>query len=419
MSFRGLEVCVSRSEYKFPDCLLYNLFGSLLYPNQFGILTSTTMTSAPEHNLIVGAGVFGLSTALALVSRPQYESTRRITVLDSSPTLPNPTGSSVDSSRIVRPDYAAAPYARLAVAAQKLWRNRSTDGWGGEGRYHEPGFLLTAETGRAAYLEKSLVTVSEVVKQVGGDDSGRQIEVLRDKDEIRRASGYETASGDFGYVNWGSGWADAQACVAWALDRLKKKGGDRLALRKGIKVARLLYERSATEKSRCAGVELEDGEKITSDLTIVAAGAWTPTLIDLQGRAVATGQAMAYLNISEEEQRAMENRPTVMNLSLGLFIIPPRKRELKVARHGYGYRNPQKIQIATGVDADGTSRHVWTEVSVPEVQHEIPLEAREACTTALREFLPEMVGRKFSRTRICWYCDTYDFCFSACCGHLY
>lgn len=380
------------------------------------------MTPAPEHILIIGAGVFGISTALSLLSRERYDGVKRITVVDSSPSLPNPTGSSVDSSRIVRADYAAGPYARLAVAAQRLWRDRSVDGWGGEGRYHEPGFLLTADKGREAYVEKSLATVSEVVRQAGGGEEqqrqqGRrpQIEVLRDQEAICRASGYETVSGDVGYVNWGSGWADAEACVAWAVEQLKKRGGDRVVLRNGVKVARLVYEMITTStttslaKSRCVGVELDNGEMISSDLTVVAAGAWTPTLIDLHGRAVATGQALAYLDISEEEQRAMEQRPTVMNMSRGLFIIPPRNRKLKVARHGFGYRNPRKIKIETAAAADGTPDDVWTEVSVPDVEHELPLEGREVCTMALRDFLPHMVERGFSKTRICWYCDTYVF----------
>lgn len=50
--------------------------------------------------LIVGAGVFGLSTAYHLLKR-DYS---RVTVLDKSTVLPAPDGASVDINRIVRLD---------------------------------------------------------------------------------------------------------------------------------------------------------------------------------------------------------------------------------------------------------------------------------------------------------------------------
>src|ERR1700754_2565343 len=96
----------------------------------------------PEHILIIGAGVFGLATTLSLLSRSAYKSTR-ITIVDGSSSLPNPSGSSVDASRIIRGDYAQQHYSRLALEAQEFWRDRRKEAWGGEGRYHEPGFVLS------------------------------------------------------------------------------------------------------------------------------------------------------------------------------------------------------------------------------------------------------------------------------------
>ena len=375
--------------------------------------------SPPEQILIVGAGIFGLSTALSLLERPSFSSSH-ITILDSSPTLPNPSGSSVDSSRIVRADYASKPYAKLALAAQKLWRDQTPFGWGGEGRYHEPGFLLTAETGREWYVDKCLANVSELAKLNMGLREV-QVEALNDQDAIKQASGYDHVSGERGYVNWGSGWADAEECVSWAVKILKTEAVERVTVRSGVNVKRLLYASVAKGKSSCVGAELEGGEKITADLTILAAGAWSPTLIDLTGRAVATGQALTYLDISEDEQKMLEGRPTVMNMSRGIFIIPPRKRELKVARHGFGYRHLRRVKIAqpptnksNGV-VNGNANHAEedksndtaeVEISVPVTGIPVPEEAQDACREALRDFLPEMASRPYSRTRLCWYCDT-------------
>ncbi|KAL2431392.1 Amino acid oxidase imqH [Exophiala dermatitidis] len=371
----------------------------------------------PQHVLIIGAGVFGLSTALSILHKPEYKATG-LTIVDASPSLPNPEGSSVDASRIVRADYAYRHYSRLALEAQELWRDKTPEGWGGEGRYYEPGFVLTAdeeEGGR--YVKESLATVRELAAEDEKDNQGRRrwyvdvdkIKELRNPDEIRAATGYDQVSGDYGYANFNSGWADAEKCVAYALRRLRQEGGDRVTLRSGAHVARLLVEPS-TEK--CTGVELVGGEQIHADLTILAAGAWSPTLIDLQGRCLATGQAIAYVNITDEEVKAMQDRPTIMNLSRGMFIIPPRTKELKIARHGFGYMNPVKIprkKLDPGFlnnDLECSEEGGVVEVSVPKVGTPIPLEGQKALREALRGLVPHMAERPFSRTRICWYCDT-------------
>jgi sarcosine oxidase/L-pipecolate oxidase len=367
---------------------------------------AATNPTTPQHILIIGAGEFGLATALSLLSNPKYELSK-ITIVDSSPELPNPSGSSVDANRIVRADYASTPYSKLALEVQDLWRDTSKDGWGGEGRYHEPGFVLTADQGYGEYVRKSLENVRAfaAASTPGGGDVNK-IQELNGEDEIQKATGYEGVSGDHGYANFNSGWADAEACVAYALRRVKQEGQDRVTIRSGAQIDRLLFSHDTV-----TGAELKSGEQIKADLTILAAGAWSPSLIDLQGRCLATGQAVAFIDITEEEQKAMEHRPTVMNWSRGMFIIPPRDKKLKIARHGFGYRNLVKIprkkiqpSLSNG-PVNGEDDEI-IEVSVPEVAVPIPLEAEDAIREAMAILIPHMKDRPFTRTRICWYCDT-------------
>jgi sarcosine oxidase/L-pipecolate oxidase len=356
--------------------------------------------STPSQILIVGAGELGISAARALIRDPKYDNSE-ITVLDASPQLPNPSGSSVDTSRIIRADYASLPYAKLGLEAQQLWRDTSDSGWGGQSRYHETGLVLTANTGTGWYVQKSLENVRKLAGSRLEGLNIKHIEELPNQDAIRRATGHSGVSGDTGYVNWGAGWADAEAVMRYAIERLLRDSNGRVHLRTGSKVRRLLYEpmpADSSGRSRCTGAMLEDDSCVTADFVILAAGAWTPTLIDLKGRAIATGQTLAYLQISDEEERALATKPAVFNMSIGMFIIPPRGKELKVARHGYGYRNLKKISFAE----DGPTE----EVSVPEVDLHIPAEAEQACRKALAEMIPELGDREFSRTRICWYCDT-------------
>ncbi|EXJ82894.1 hypothetical protein A1O3_06710 [Capronia epimyces CBS 606.96] len=366
----------------------------------------------PQHILIVGAGVFGLSTALSLLSNAAYKRSR-ITIVDGSPSLPNPYGSSVDASRIVRADYIYKHYSRLALEAQGLWRDTTQDGWGGEGRYHEPGFVLTADEATGGrYVKEALDTVRKLAAE---DDTrswvdATKLKELENPDQIRAATGYNQVSGNYGYANFNSGWADAEKSVAYALRRIRQEGGDRVTIRSGSHVAKVLV----STPERCTGVELVGGEQITADLTVLAAGAWTPTLIDLRGRCLATGQTLGYVDITEDEVKAMQDRPTIMNMSRGMFIIPPRTKELKIARHGYGYLNPVEIprkNILPGllnVDLDGGQAEAGevVQVSIPKVNIPIPLEGQNALREALRGLVPHIAERPFSKTRLCWYCDT-------------
>jgi sarcosine oxidase / L-pipecolate oxidase len=249
------------------------------------------------------------------------------------------------------------------------------------------------------YLRRSYENVRALAQAgVGGVDVSK-IEDLADRPALLRASGYSTIVGESGYVNWSSGWVDAAAGVRYAVRSLSAEAEGRVVIKTGTKVSQLLLGPSGNSsgKTRCTGVALEDGSEVLGDLMVLAAGAWTPSLIDLRGRAVATGQTLAYIRITEEEQRRLESRPTMMNMNTGIFVIPPRAGELKIARHGYGYRNMMQVVLAGGVPA---------EVSVPEVGIAIPWEGEQACRDGLKALLPQLADRPFSRTRVCWYCDT-------------
>jgi sarcosine oxidase/L-pipecolate oxidase len=160
----------------------------------------------------------------------------------------------------------------------------------------------------------------------------------------------------------------------------------------------------ARERKKVTGVVLRDGTLKRADLVVLAAGAWSGRLIDLRGRAMATGQVLVYLDLTAEEQEKLGKMPVLLNMSTGLFIIPPRNRVLKIARHGYGYSNPTKTP-----HPDGTGREI--EVSLPRTAVDdpsqwVPMEGEEACRGALREMIPTLADRPFTKSRICWYSDT-------------
>ncbi|KAF1841927.1 FAD dependent oxidoreductase [Cucurbitaria berberidis CBS 394.84] len=353
--------------------------------------SSSASVEIPSSILIVGSGAFGLSTAWALSQNPQYKDTS-ITVVDRQP-FPSPDCSSNDISRIIRPDYAAAPYTRLATIAQNRWRTDFAPE-----HYHEVGLAVTAWGPEQKYVSSSLANVNAI----GADKT----EVLDSAEKIRRACGLEGkdewGSGSVGYVNWSSGWANAEGAMCWFRERVEKL--KRVNFVTGC-VNKVIIDHKTNSVS---GVRMSDASELKADLTILAAGAWTAALIDLRGICKATGQAVCYMPISADEEAALSNRPTLLNLSHGLFMIPPSNRLLKVARHGHGYLNPTTIPHPESEDPNDTITTSLPYTCVDDPSQSVPLEGQRDCRAFLTAIHPSLSvpSRPFTQSKICWYTDT-------------
>lgn len=350
-----------------------------------------------------------------MTTRPEFRSTS-ITVLDRSSTpgvFPSRDASSIDTSRIIRADYADPAYAALAAEAQQIWRQSTAspaDDLGAEGRYSEKGFIITGELkgqdGKdkrdgLKYVRSSWANV----KALSSSDPAllAKIEELPNADAIRAAYGTGGTSGTWGYINRMSGWADAEACMDWLYRRVVAT--KRVQFVNGTAESLL---QSPGDESHVTGVKLSQPsstseDKLLADLTILATGAWTPSLIPLSGRAVATGQVLAYMDITPAEQAKLANVPTLLNMSTGYFIITPAQGTLKIARHAYGYLNPTTSAQGTPISSPVTHLTHPNAALVPEAE-------QVAMREALCEMIPwpELADRPFKSSRLCWYTDTPD-----------
>lgn len=282
----------------------------------------------------------------------------------------------------------------------------AADGDGGKGR---------------AYVAGSLGNVEKLEKVNGLGLHQKAVEELGDSEAIRNVMvGTEGASGSYGYVNWGSGWADAAGAVGEIRSRIVRMGVERENAGLGTvywqtgNVQQLLFEsivnsaiappKSLTHIVR--GALLNDGTALLAAVTVLATGAWTSLLLDTRHHLTATGQVLAYVQLTPDETAQLKDMPVLLNMSSGMFVIPPTPGgELKIARHGYGYRNPVLVPNPEPFDSAGQESSIYT--SLPASDFTIlPPEGEEACRTFLATLFPSLSTRPFSRTRTCWYMDT-------------
>lgn len=205
-----------------------------------------------------------------------------------------------------------------------------------------------------------------------------------------------------GYVNWSSGWADAEGAMTWL--RREVESFKRVNFIVGT-IKKLSIDHTTNTVS---GALLSDNSILKADLTLLAAGAWTPSLLDLRGICKPTGQALVYLPISSAEQSALSAKPTLLNLSTGLFMIPPSQGLLKIARHGHGYTNPTTIPHPESDDPTDTIAVSLPYTHCDDPNQVVPLEGQKECRSFLSAIHPSLStpSRPFTKSRICWYTDT-------------
>ncbi|KAG6222640.1 hypothetical protein E4U26_005142 [Claviceps purpurea] len=369
---------------------------------------------SPASILIIGSGVFGLSTAWALTKRLQFADTS-ITVVDDTSTgqFPPEDCASVDSSRIIRPDYADPDYTALAAEAQKEWRKQGDDDLGGQGRYNESGLVLTAyqdslklDAGIKSgmyYVKKSWENCVKVAQRDG--EPADKIKVLGSTEALNSCLGTNTRPGDWGYLNSLSGWANASMGMKWLYNRVNATGR--------VSFVNAKVEQLTTEGDKVIGAKLSDGKCLAADVVLVAAGAWTGELIDLRGRVEASGHVLAYIEVSEEECAVLSKQPIVLNLTSGLFTVPPQGNMLKVARHSFGYLNPGTVHHALPLSPSLEREPIV--VSKPYTNRDgiigrLPHEADVHLREGLAKLSPikGLEDRPWKKTRLCWYSDTKD-----------
>ena len=319
----------------------------------------------PDSVLIIGAGIFGLTTSIELRKRGY-----QVTVLERG-VIPNPLASSFDRCKVIRPDYGADEfYVEMMETAFSGW-----DSWNREWPippYHQVGLLLLSKgemkTGDFEYESFHLLR-----------NRGYSLVRLQEPQLQERFNWSRNKNYVDGYFNPRSGYAD---CVV---------------------VNRQLYEMSLSlgvnfqentqvdslwkNKSRVLGVVTQKGN-LEADYVVIASGAWSAKLFPQYKLPIqVVGQPVFYFKPSN---KSLFESPSfcVWGADIshsGWYGFPALSDgTVKVANHGLG------IPLE------------------PDGNRELSVEQIRSCREFLAEIFPELASAKLSRKHLCLYSDTLD-----------
>jgi sarcosine oxidase / L-pipecolate oxidase len=251
--------------------------------------------------LIVGAGVFGASTAYHLIKQNPGADVR---LIDRTP-FPCQYGASWDWTKIIRADYAHEMYMKKALEAQEVWRNDPLFNQ----FYHQSGLVGLSDND----LPEKII---ENYRKLKADVPAR----LSSVDEVKKLWNGALADADFTginqvLINESSGWADATKAL---------KGVIEFAVEAGVnytpaEVASLDFDIDGA----ATGIRTVAGVKYSAKNIILATGANTAKVIadsapdrpELQigDRMIATGVCNAMVNLNSEETKKFSSCPVFVN----------------------------------------------------------------------------------------------------------
>lgn len=218
------------------------------------------MSASQSSYIIVGAGVFGVSTAYHIIKKHPDAS---VTLVDRDAfDADSRVAASWDWNKVVRADYDDIVYCRLGLEAQDVFKTDPL--W--KPYFHETGIFWTCRSdyaqdvidnykklGRKAEL--SAISVEEARKMYGGlfDEA--------DYDGVKEV-----------LLNKTSGWGAAGDCL---------RAVTRETLRLGVKyvvaeVATLQFD----DSGRCCGLKTTSGTTLTASHVVLCTGAYTPALLE-------------------------------------------------------------------------------------------------------------------------------------------
>ncbi|KAF5372842.1 hypothetical protein D9758_001474 [Tetrapyrgos nigripes] len=350
---------------------------------------SSTLTLESPLLIVGGGGTIGSSTALHL-ARKGYHNIR---VLDVYP-IPSAQSAGNDLNKIMGISLRNPVDKQLSLEAEDMWTNDPTFA----PYYHKTGQLECS--GSRTGIE-NLRTTLEDLRNAGLGDTA---EWLDNEDEILRYApklSRDQIKGWKGLFFERSGWLAA----AKAIDSVGKE-----LVRHGVQFS---FGDSGTFESlilsddgkTCLGVLAKDGTRYMADRVVLASGAWSPTLVDLEDQCCSKCWVLAHIQLTPEEAKEYAGCPVVYNEDIGFFFEPNEHGVIKVCDEFPGFTH-YKMHQPFGASEP-------KKVSVPRSHAQHPTDtypdvSEITIKKAIATYLPRFKERELFNRAMCWCTDTPD-----------
>ena len=361
------------------------------------------MTASRKTTKVIvvgGGGTIGSSTALHLL-RSGYTASN-ITVLDTYP-IPSAQSAGNDLNKIMGIQLRNPVDKQLSLEAQDMWRNDELF----KPFFHSTGRLDCEGTreGIAALKQQyqtlldANVGLEKTNEWLDNEDAILEKMPLLERDQIQ---GWKAIFSQDG------GWLAAAKAINAIGEELKRQGvnfgfGGAGSFRKPL---------FAQDGSTCIGVETVDGTKYYGDKVVLAAGAWSPALVDLEEQCCSKAWVYAHMQLTAEEAAEYAGCPVVYHGDLGFFFEPNEHGVIKVCDEFPGFTRFLAGQQPYGAPAP-------TRVSVPRSHARHPTDtypdaSEQSIGRAVAALLPRFRDRERFNRALCWCADTADAALLVC-----
>jgi sarcosine oxidase/L-pipecolate oxidase len=297
-----------------------------------------------ECNVVVGGGMFGVSTATAY--KRQFPETQVILIAG----IPARKTASSDINKIVRAAYPVPEYALLAEEAKQEWQNNDLY----EQFFHKTSWIQVRDEGENQNTHQcendKPISITQYLHRTGAKD-----EPVLNKNESL-------------WVNENIALVDSAMALQAAIGKAKLLGVTVVM----EDVTELILD---DKDGHCLGVRM-GGKDIKAGRTILAAGAWTPGLLQKSNIRLfddevsektfftVTAVGVATLALSDEEFERLKGMPIVVTnkgmiwpiLVLSALLMPCRRGDVissipssqnYIDQHIFG-RGSQRTKYAEG-----------------------------------------------------------------------
>lgn len=324
------------------------------------------MPAAPDI-LIVGAGIFGITSALELRRRGF-----NVTLIDPGP-IPHPLASSTDISKVVRMEYGEDElYMEMAERAMEgfdVW-NRSLS----RPYYHETGVAMLAmdEMQPGGFEYDSWQTARR---------RGHSPKRLRSEDIPQRFPAWKTGQFTDGFFHARGGWVESGALVVELAE---------VCQREGVTFIEESAQSLVQEGLRVIGLKTWSGRIIQASQTLLACGAWIGTLLPEMNTVIrSTGHPVFHLRPTNPD---LFSSPDFVTFTADIaktgwygFPLHPTEKVVKIGRH------------SEGIPTDPVND-----------ERNLPATAEPSLRTFLKAALPDLADAPLVYTRRCLYADSVD-----------